>query len=268
MTDARSGISPEMFERQFILDREKLRSYLFRLTTNRDDADDLVQETFIKASANLRGFKGKSSPSTWIFAIATNLANDHFRARSRWLEDTQDRCREETQASPAKVSHMRSLVEDSPAEAYDFREHIDYCFTCLAKTLEMEKQLALILKDVYRFSTSEIAEILNVSAGRVKHALHDARSTMTDIFDRRCTLVSKQGVCHQCSEIAGFVNPKQAAREAELKLDLVREAAEGASTKRLFDLRMELVRNLDPLLASQASMHEYLLELMGQTGDD
>ena len=70
-----------------------------------------------------------------------------------------------------------------------------------------------------------IVDVLDSTRGRVRHGLADARATMTEIFDRRCVLINKKGVCHQCSEMQGFVNPKRDARSAELELEMVKEAA-------------------------------------------
>ena len=50
------------------------------------------------------------------------------------------------------------------------------------------------------------------------------RRTMTDIFEKRCSLVNKQGVCYQCSELNGLFNPRQDAQTELMKLDMVRAA--------------------------------------------
>lgn len=68
--------------------------------------------------------------------------------------------------------------QESPEGTFDMRDHIDHCFTCMAKTLAIEKQVALILKDVYDFSVKEIAVIIDKSQDVVKHLLQDARHTM------------------------------------------------------------------------------------------
>lgn len=262
MESTQSLITRAEFERAFVADRDRLVSYLFRLTASRQDAEDLAQETYLKASRSLAGFHGRSKLGTWVFAIATNLARDNFRAKMRWKEDTQDRCRTDTEAEPRKVDRMRELAARSPAEKYEFREHIDYCFTCLAKTLRIDAQIILILKEMYRFTVPEIMEIMNLSEGRVKHALADARRIMMDIFNRRCALIRKEGACRQCSEIAGFVNPELEEHRRTLRLELEKEAEAGASDERLLELRLELIRGLDPLHVPGSALHEYLLELM------
>jgi RNA polymerase sigma-70 factor, ECF subfamily len=56
-----------------------------------------------------------------------------------------------------------------------------------------------MLKDVYDFSVREICLIVEKTEGVVKYLLQDGRKIMADIFDHRCALVNKNGVCHQCS---------------------------------------------------------------------
>ncbi len=258
------AVLAESFETEFVTVRAELLSFLFRLTGSRPDAEDLLQDAYLRSRDKLSTFEGRSTLKTWIFAIASNLARDHYRARRRWREDAQDRCRERTKAIEPRVDKMVEQVRNSPADRYEFKEHIDYCFTCIAKTLEMEQQVTLLLKDVYGFKISEIEEILDLSEGRVKHALADGRRTMARIFDNRCVLVSKKGVCHQCSEIAGFVNPEHDEQIRKAEQELVKAAAEGATTERLYQIRAELVRGVDPLTAPGAGLHTYLLELIDE----
>ncbi len=258
-------ISVEDFQQQFGQLHARLRSYLFRLTTSLEDAEDLAHDTYIKALKSLPTFAGRATLKTWLFAIATNLARDQQRVKQRWREDTQDRCREDTQASPEKVDRMRSIADESPSQKYEFKEHIDYCFTCIAKTLVVEQQIALILKEIYGFKVSEIMEILGQSEGQIKYALTQARNTMSEIYERRCELVNKTGVCYQCSEINDFIRPEQDGEKQMARLKLYQEARQNASRQELFDLRAELIRNLDPLDAPGARLHEYLLKLLPES---
>ncbi|HMI64258.1 MAG TPA: sigma factor [Puia sp.] len=61
------------------------------MLTDRDDVDDLAQDTFIKAFTKISTFNQDSSLKTWVFKIATNLAYDHLRKFKRWGTDAQDR---------------------------------------------------------------------------------------------------------------------------------------------------------------------------------
>ena len=81
MAEKYETITVDEFKRQFLLLDSRLKSYPFRLTANRHDAEDLTQETYLKALQNLRGFAGKSTLKTWFFTIATNLAKDHFKPK-------------------------------------------------------------------------------------------------------------------------------------------------------------------------------------------
>lgn len=254
----------EVFDAQFAELRPSLVSFLFRLTTNRADAEDCAQEAYLRARRGLTGFEGRSSPKTWVFQIATNLVRDQKRTRARWREDTQDRCKATTRGAPEKVERMLELVAKADVDRYDAREHVDYCFTCIAKTLPLQRQLAILLKTVYEFSVPEIVTILGSTEGKVKHALAGGRRTLNDVFDRRCALINREGTCYECSEINGFVNPKAEIQERMMRLQMVTEAEKEASHDRLLDLRAALVRGVDPLTAPTAELHEYLLKLMSE----
>ena len=73
----------------------ELKSFILRMTASVQDAEDIVQETYIKAHAKLNTFRGESSLKTWVFSIASNLARDLLRAKKRWPENVTDICREE-----------------------------------------------------------------------------------------------------------------------------------------------------------------------------
>jgi RNA polymerase sigma-70 factor (ECF subfamily) len=202
--------------------QSQLKSYLYRLLTNRGDVEDLTHVTFIKAFSNIATFNQESSLKTWVFKIATNLAYDHLRKQKRWQPDAQDRAADLAISSDEIRQVFWRDHDNSPAGAYEMKEHIDYCFTCISKTLPIENQVALILKNMYDFQVKEIALILEKTEGVIKHLLNDARNTMTDIFEHRCALINQEGVCHQCSHINEIFNPKQNQQEELMKLELVK----------------------------------------------
>jgi RNA polymerase sigma-70 factor (ECF subfamily) len=139
------------------------------------------------------------------------------------------------------------------------KEHIAFCFTCVSKSLPLEQQLALLLKEVYGFRVKEIAQIINQTDAMVKYYLHVGRSKMIDIFDHRCSLINKQGVCHQCTELNGIFNPKQKSQEELVKIQMVKEA-NNKSKEELFDLRMKILHELDPFESGAAELQLHHLE--------
>ena len=249
------------FQTLFSEFQNQLKSYLYRLVTDRNDVDDLTHDTFIKAFSKIATFNQDSSLKTWVFKIATNLAYDHLRKLKRWQPDAQDRAAD-LAISSEEIRQVFWMVHDtSPHGAYEMKEHIDYCFTCISKTLPIENQVALILTNMYDFQVKEICLILDKTEGVVKHLLNDARNTMTDIFEHRCALINKNGVCHQCSHINEIFNPKQNQQEELMKLELVK-ASKKYNREQLFTLRMFLVKAIDPLHAAGTDFHEEIMKCL------
>jgi len=246
------------FQTLFAGFQQQLKSYLYRLLTDRNDVDDLTHDTFIRAFDKISTFNGDSSLRTWVFKIATNLAYDHLKKLKRWPADAQDQGAALAIGSREIGETFRIVHQTCNAGAYDMMEHIDFCFTCISKTLPIENQVALILKDMYDFQVKEICLILDKTEGIVKHLLHNSRDTMTDIFDNRCALVNKNGVCDQCSQLNGIFNPKQDQQEQRMKLELVK-ASKKFNRAALFDLRTALVKAIDPLHSSGADLQDIIM---------
>ena len=244
---------------QFINFQGALKSFLLRMTASVQDAEDIVQDTYIKAQAKIDTFRGESSLKTWIFSIASNLARDLLKSKKRWPETVTDICREEALGNRQFFQEALHIRETSPQGNFEIREHIAFCFTCIAKSLPLEAHLVLLLKEVYGFKVREISQILQMSEAMVKYHLHASRSKMIEIFDNRCSLINKEGICHQCTELNGIFNPKQKAQEELVKIEMVREA-EKKSQEELFDLRMKILQELDPFMSSAAELQLHHLE--------
>jgi RNA polymerase sigma-70 factor (ECF subfamily) len=247
------------FQSLFSVFQNQLKSYLYRLLADRNDAEDLTHDTFVKAFDKISTFKGESSLKTWIFQIATNLAYDYLRKKKRWGTDAQDKARTLAGGSDEIKAEFNFVHDNSPYGAYEIKEHIDFCFTCISKTLIIEQQLALILKDIYDFSVNETAIIMNNSVGVIKHLLIDSRKNMATIFDNRCALVNKNGACHQCSELNGFFNPKQNQQQAIVELDLVRFSSK-FNKEELFNLRTTLIKSIDPLRSNGSDLQDVIMK--------
>lgn len=249
----------EHYQTEFLAFRPQLKSYLFRLTTNKQDTEDLLQDTYMKAFDKIASFKGTSSFKTWTFTIASNLAKDNFRVQEHWGEDWMDLVRDAHVADPALFAKKRAKLEDSPDGKFVLSEHLNYCFNCTTKTLLLHQQICLWLKEVYGFKVGEIMSILDLPEGKVKHAIADARKNLTRIFEHKCALINKKGTCSQCTGLNQMYNPEQDAHIEANKLKLVREQKH-QNHEQLLDLRLELIRHIDPLSGKTTGLHHYLIE--------
>lgn len=246
------------FQALFVEFQDHLKSYLFRLMASRADAEDIAHDTFIKAFDKIRSFQHKASLKTWVFQIATNLAYNALKKRKRWVEDVKTQAKELVINNESIQNEIQRVNAISEFGKFEIREHIDTCFTCMAKNLPIENQIAVILKDIYDFQISEIMIILKKSEGQTKYLLQLGRKILTDIFERRCALVNKNGVCNQCSELNGWFNPKQNQQEAKMKIRMHRDANK-SGTKALFKLRLDLVKHINPLRSEGNELQEVLL---------
>lgn len=252
-------MNEQTFHKEFILFTKELTSFVFRLVTNKQDAEDLVHDAYLKANLKLDTFKGKSSLKTWVFSIAINLCRNHLSGRNRWSEDTQQVGGDLHIRSEELMCKMKEIFYSQPDHEFEIKEHINYCFNCINKTLLIEQQICLLLKEVYGFSLSEIMQVSNLSEGKAKHALAGARKNMNRIFDNKCSLINKNGTCHECTVIKGILNPKQDAHIKSNQIKMVR-ARERKDFKQLLNLRLELVKGIDPLNSKNTIFHTYLLE--------
>ena len=243
----------EDFNQEFQAHLGQLRSYLVRITASKTDAEDITHDTYIRALDKLSSFRGESSLKTWLFTIASNIAKDNMRAKQRWPENVTDIARASAMHDEDFFKEAMEIRATSPQGQFEAKEHIAFCFTCISKSLPLEQQLCIFLKDVYEFRTDEIAGILETTEAMVKYYLHTGRAKMMNIFDGRCALINKQRVCDQCSELNNVFNPKQNAQHELMKIAMVREAEKG-DKERLFNLRMLVLRELDPIESGAAGL--------------
>lgn len=244
---------------QFAGFQEELKSFLLRMTASVQDAEDIIQETYLKAHAKLDSFRGESTLKTWVFTIASNLARDLLRAKKRWPENVTDICKDAVLNDREFFQEALHIRQTSPQGHFEIKEHVALCFTCISRSLPLEQQIALLLKEVYGFKVQEIAIIMEQSEAMVKYYLHVSRGRMIEVFDHRCALINKQGVCHQCTELNGIFNPKQKTQEELVKLEMARDASD-KSKEELFDLRMKILQELDPFESGAAVLQLHHLE--------
>lgn len=249
----------EKYQQEFIVFQEELKSYIYRLVTHKQETEDIAQETYIKTFRNLESFKENAAFKTWVFAIATNLAKDSLRARERWGEDWMELVKDAHVENRQLLQKKFEISRTSEHGKFIIREHISYCLNCISKTLLLTDQICLLLKEVYGFKVREIMVITGLTEGKVKHTLADARNNMTRIFEKKCALINKEGICHQCTGLNKRFNPKQDTQIELNRIKMVKEAR-NKNYGQLLQLRFQLAQNVDPLNAEGMDLHNYLIE--------
>ncbi len=254
-----TNMTKEQFTKEFEQARPQLKSYILRITASVQDSEDIVQDTYLKASTKLDSFRGDSSVKTWIFTIASNITKDNLRAKKRWTENVTDICKAKALSNPSYFPEVMAIHQTSPQGQFEMKEHITFCFTCISKSLPLEQQICILLKEVYDFKVAEITEIVNTTEAMVKYYLHTSRAKMVNIFEGRCALINKEGVCHQCSELNGIFNPKQDFEIEKNKIEFAKKA-DNPNREHLLDLRIKIMKEIDPFNSNGSALQLHHLE--------
>lgn len=219
----------ELYERH----RRELVNYATRLVLRDAVAEELVQEAAVRLLQDRRLPDDEEQMRAWMFRVVSNLAIDYLRRHSTWKELVLVDARARAEADPGFVADSERM-RGSPELSAIAREHLAVCFACTLRNLPPEQAAALLLREVYDFSTAETAEALDATTIRVKNWIQRARRTLEERYAHTCALVTKQGVCHQCVELDGFFNgqrrdPLEAtARNLEARLAILRESRKAA----------------------------------------
>jgi RNA polymerase sigma-70 factor (ECF subfamily) len=236
--------------------RKPLIGYIYRMVTHRQDAEDLLQDVLVRVLENIREYRGEAPFKSWLFGIATHVCLDHLRKKRRWRVEAQTIGEEEAKADPEALPRLLELTR-RPEFRFEIREHIAFCFSCLARTLPPEEQAAIMLKEVLAFTNQEAAGMLSVSEPVFRHRLRAAREKMTGDFEGLCALINKSGVCYQCRGL------RELSGETNRGPDLVQiEVAPGLAVnpESLFDARLAIVRDADLESGRTRPMHDMFFD--------
>ncbi|GAA4938294.1 RNA polymerase sigma-70 factor (ECF subfamily) [Actinomycetospora succinea] len=161
--------------------RRELQVHCYRMLANYDDAQDMTQETFLRAWRKRASFEGRAALRTWLYRIATNACLD-------FLEKRNDRTPVPVEGS--EVAHLqpypdRMLPED-PLDAAVARETIELAFVVAVAHLPPRQRAVFVLRDVLGWPASTAADALELTLASVTSALQRARVTMREqLPDRR-----------------------------------------------------------------------------------
>ena len=181
------------FEELVLLYQPRLMSYLTRLA-GPEMAEDLLQETFLRAWRALPAFRGDSSLDTWIFRIATNATRDWVRRRRARPEVLVPPLPAGEEAEGTGAGNMDGVGLDSlgvrerdprgvPEEAVHQRELRDLLERALGNLSEVHRATVL-LHDLFGFRYEEIATIMHCPVGTVKSRLFYARATIRQVLEK------------------------------------------------------------------------------------
>lgn len=173
--------------------RVGLTGYCYRMLGSSFEAEDAVQEAFVRAWRSYDRFEGRSALKSWLYRIATNVCIDALNGRNRRerpvdmaaAQNFDDARLGEALPEERWIEPMpddRVLPERSdPAEVAVSRDSVRLAFVAALQYLPPRQRSALILKEVLRWKATEVADLLETSVASVNSALQRARSTLADV---------------------------------------------------------------------------------------
>ena len=154
--------------------REHIFSIIYNMTSNREDASDLAQETFIKAFQAIARFKGKSSFFTWIYRIAINTTMTFLKKRSRRRFISYEKIDEEV----SNTEIFERLTAKNRSEKGALVSELQEKLNDSLQKLSPKHRTVVILHEIEGLEHAQIAEITKVSVGTVRSRLHYAKQQL------------------------------------------------------------------------------------------
>ena len=161
---------------------DRIFSRVLQLLNNKQDAEEVTQDAFIRAHRGLENFRGDASFSTWLYQIATNLAHNRYwywfrRKRDQSISLDQPQCDD----GSLTLENVMPCADENPAEAVVTQEFIDRVSACMQYLNDKHKEV-LILRNVKNLTYDEIAQQLEISVGTVKSRIARARESLRSLL--------------------------------------------------------------------------------------
>lgn len=167
--------------------QNRIYNAAYRVLGNTEEAEEVVQETYIKVHQNLPSFRQQSSFGAWIFRIAHNCCVDMMRAKQRRggfhvLAFDPQAAGDGEESDTTRV--VSQIADDTPcpAEQVDLTEQSEVIQSSLAELPESQR-MVLVLHDIEGFSYQEIAEIVGANLGTVRSRLHYGRLKLRQLLE-------------------------------------------------------------------------------------
>lgn len=163
---------------------DRIFARAYQLLNNREDAEEITQDTFIRAQKGLENFRGDASFSTWLFQIATNLSHNRYwywwrRKRNASMSLDQNL----TEDSNSTLEDILPAEGEDPGAATLTQEFVSRVSHCM-QLLNPKHREILQMRNVMDMSYEEIAETLNISVGTVKSRIARARESLREKLGR------------------------------------------------------------------------------------
>ena len=195
--NAARGGDQEAFAQLIDPYRKQILVHCYRILGSFEDAEDMLQETLVRVWKRLDSFEGRSSFRAWLYKIATNASLDALDSRrSRGLprelyargdpsRELPPPSQEVTWVEPLPDEWIDGQPDIYPEARYEVRESITLAFIAALQKLPGRQRAVLLLCDVMGWSSSEAAEILDMTTAAVNSALQRARETMKQPLERK-----------------------------------------------------------------------------------
>ncbi|MBM7569791.1 RNA polymerase sigma factor SigX [Aquibacillus albus] len=153
-----------------------LFQFIFYMVKDRQQAEDIVQEVYIKVLNSYHTFKGESSEKTWLFSIARHVTIDFFRKQQRKRKKIMDFF------DWGEKGHLIKDEHATPDEIAVMNEEIRHIYHCLDKCT-IDQKSVVILRYIQSFSIQETAETLGWTVSKVKTTQHRAMKTLRKLLN-------------------------------------------------------------------------------------
>ncbi|UCB46635.1 MAG: RNA polymerase sigma factor [Spirochaetota bacterium] len=228
----------------------------FRITANRQDAEDITQETFLQVTRKLYTFQGKSHVFTWIYRIALNYSLQAKRRMDRaYIDSLDDKVEQFRDDIPNEVRNW----EADPEKRYLFEELTNeirrQCYFFMTFRLTDEQRVVYVLKNILGLPLKTIAETLEIDENTVKARVHRAKENLIKYFRENCGCIHEDNKC-SCRSRIGF-----ALAYAPQLLDRVKSAKYDTRTKKMLSNTLKDIQDIDQIY-QQLPMHEYNSSLL------
>ena len=192
--------------------RDGLMRLCLKMTGSHEEAEDLVQDTLLKAYLHIADFELRSSMRTWLYRIATNACLDHQRGKKPWDLDKRWQWFRENGELVQQTEQNLCL---SPERAAEVKEVAATCVNCVTMSLPAKQRATITLCDQLGLSREEAAKAIGASVASVKTELHRARKKMAEVYEHHCALVDEDNECNGClwaGRVQRQGRPKASAR--------------------------------------------------------